>query len=267
MIILAFIAGIVLVVFGHEAYKAGRAINWHYFDRPQNNVVEVRDFSCPGMSGFIFKYPVFRDWDVEISMVISEKGPSSKENLPDICSMLFKSAKYKKEQEILVTKGQPTNPDAHFFTSTFPFSNPNQIGYGKVENGVNFWVSNSEIKIRLAGVADNTFDKDLFFKTVIESFRPTDSESTTVAPYGKPIDYKVNKRITFSDFSVEYLPPAPGFDVPYQFAVKTANEHKIVSISKRLAENNLASFSVGGKTYSIQLILRSGPPHQLIINN
>ena len=46
----------------------------------QAQIVETRDFSCPGMSGFTFKYPVFKGWEV-----ISIQNT----NQPDECSILL----------------------------------------------------------------------------------------------------------------------------------------------------------------------------------
>lgn len=141
----------------------GLSYMWPFTNQPK--ILETRDFSCPGMTGFTFKYPVFEGWEVK------ETKPSSNEcvielNSPDP----FPAQKSKKESpKIRVSVGGPAEN-----SMMRTFLNPQSIGYRNyATDGYMFLdpVHKRSIFIELdvAGKI-NTFPKDLFFKTVIESF-------------------------------------------------------------------------------------------------
>ena len=160
---------IILIVTGIAVHLAFL----HFTKSPK--ILEIRDFSCPGMTGFTFKYPVFEGWEVkDVTKPSSDQdrclvwlkwpnGSISPTVAPTI--QVTKTASPKEIGGLIPGFPGPASP-----------KNPQGITYDVwTETGAyHFFTANFEVKIELSGVSNalgEGFQEDLFFKTVIESFQ------------------------------------------------------------------------------------------------
>jgi hypothetical protein len=137
-----------------------------YFS-PSAKVLEYRDFSCPGMTGFTFKYPVFEGWEVKsIDMVKSVPGPVS------VCIISFNNDKLTISVSKTSKLGLNTLKDHSDIPTLKSIKNSNGVLYNQLDNpaSVQFYTADFGVNIEQN---PNYFYRDIFFKTVIESFRLT----------------------------------------------------------------------------------------------
>lgn len=174
------LAALVLTAGGYLGYK----YYWQNRGGTVAVVVETRDFSCPGMTGFTFKYPVFKGWEVKKIDGSTDKCHIwlSTEGL----AMAGLDADVGAPPSIIVSK-RPVflNPDPrdHFSPNIVvrtDFKNPNGVYYSKFAelSGVGFYMPISdityfEIEVLPPSLSQNSFSffREQFFKTVIESFK------------------------------------------------------------------------------------------------
>ena len=118
---------------------------------PNYEIVETRSFSCPGLEGFTFEYPVFKGWEVK-----EMKNTNINE-----CSISLENGK---NAQIKVSKDQP-----HVAIQ----ENPHGIRYEKItEDKYFFNLASFSVNIELISVNENYgFSKNEFWKQVVESFR------------------------------------------------------------------------------------------------
>lgn len=124
--------------------------------------IETRDFSCPSMAGFTFKYPVFRGWETHI---LSESDTICHIYLnQDFMSQNLDT--FKNAPQIQVEK------IPHKDIGYSSLKNPNGINYFSLSGsrGYIFSPENFSVIVTLHNVRDVPPD-DVFFKTVIESFK------------------------------------------------------------------------------------------------
>ena len=167
MIIYIIIGVIILGVIGILGYmryiaKNSPSIIGGGYDQNLSKVVEYRDFSCPGMTGFTFKYPVFEGWEgVDLS-----KTDQMIPTLDESCQMKFNQESYKDSFSIDITKTpHPTSMGPAFYTD-------NPVSYSKSKN-IRYFES-KEFSVSIQVYNDpNHFPSDVFFQTVIESFKLT----------------------------------------------------------------------------------------------
>ncbi len=157
-------------------------------------VVETKTFSCPGMTEFTFKYPVFAGFEVEnissdrneciISLSQKKLSGISKIAAPDI------RVEIKTDDDFL--SGYTRDPN-------FPkvkmeiLSNPQGMDYYAVKylsypqvtqelenpDEITFQISMKKVvSISVPDYSDLGFNRSLFFQTVIESFRLSRDETT-----------------------------------------------------------------------------------------
>ena len=167
----------------------------------QAQIVETRDFSCPGMSGFTFKYPVFKNFDL---VGITDDN--------DYCALRYHRS-IDKEKRIapatITVKVLPgfINPDPRdHFPDAYRSDDrsPQGVIYGMIvesrtwddtpgghpkavryDNGVWFALDNSTVvRIEIA-INRDEFPRQEFLQIVIESFRLTDSLALRVGESGK----------------------------------------------------------------------------------
>ena len=132
----------------------------------QPKVIETRTFSCPGMESFTFEYPVFKGWkysepDKDCAVAVSN---------PNIQSTLT--------MRIQVSKEASKSLDG---TSTMSSVNPQGIAYllypdhEDMVNSSQVWLylPDEQMKaiISVASIEKSSFPRDLFFQTVINTFR------------------------------------------------------------------------------------------------
>lgn len=142
------------------------------YKKSNYKVVETRDFSCPGMTGFTFKYPVFEGWE-------PMKGSGEEDGLPEAplqsefeCIILLQSPKEYDlptgsiAPQIKVTKDQPR---------VATIKNPHGILYENFgADDYYFNLAGFSIDIKLISVGERYgFSKDVLWKQVMESFKLT----------------------------------------------------------------------------------------------
>ncbi len=141
----------------------------------QPKILETRDFSCPGMEGFTFKYPVFEGWEpsldwkktdqAECVLYLSDPTLRTPEATPQV------------RVSKLYVAGMPGKMESPPYLSK---TNPNNIKYSSDEGNVEFWDGISalvRIEILAASVSGQYgFSHQIFFQTVIESFKLIENE-------------------------------------------------------------------------------------------
>ena len=148
---------IVLFIIGAVAYY------FWYSSAPSYTILETRTFSCPGMEGFTFEYPVFEGWEY------SETDPKT-------CGLSLSKGGY----TYLKVQVLPDHDEE--LPTTLLGTNPHGLHYLAYADKIQFSLGNdanpSRILIKLMSLpvkenrSDITgFSRDAFWKTVIESFR------------------------------------------------------------------------------------------------
>ncbi len=149
------------------------AVGYYFMNRQKfsSKVIEYRDFSCAGMSGFTFKYPVFKKWEI--------KG--IKNTAQNECAIFLSDEVLKKNNinteivpQITVALTYYADKQNSSAPSYLKDTNPNGVRYGKSGIGYDFWVGDSSVvvKVGLVGVpTGQNFSKGQFFKKVIETFK------------------------------------------------------------------------------------------------
>lgn len=158
------VAGAVYFVYNQKTNKM-TANNQTY------QILETRDFSCPGMEGFTFEYPVFRGLEYILRPV--------KENS---CSIIIRPSDFKMPdnpdvrlelalRKISVTK-TPKDPKTPLAIPDKIYQNPNGVSYVIQSQSRLFFAPDFYVDIDLSLVPNESgFSRDQFFQTVIESFK------------------------------------------------------------------------------------------------
>ncbi len=152
-------------------------------------IIETRTFSCPGMSGFTFQYPVFKGWEAGEPYIISGSDnkiceislgpPYTGSSIPTISVRIIShwesgytlkerywfSYKMKEAQTPRGIRYLPMHLEEESRHSIF--------GNKKIPDTIQFEVAaDRHIRISLFGIPDGSgFSCDAFWKTVVESFR------------------------------------------------------------------------------------------------
>lgn len=145
---------IILIVSGSVGYLIS-SYYIKYISNLKPKILETRDFSCPGMTGFTFKYPVFLGWEVK---------KIERELEIDECHIYLnqpKNVQLEISPQIIVSieliPGIPDNDKAKIYSDTSRRS----------FNAKTFFVN-----IDISSIPDDFgFNPETFWKTVIESFR------------------------------------------------------------------------------------------------
>jgi hypothetical protein len=154
---------------------------------PKYEIVETRDFDCSGIEGFTFKYPVSTSWGVQSTL--------KKHSGDQFCFVVFNknSTTGNKPPQFTVQKiGLPGYPAPESPVLEYPpklsVKNPQGVPYqgdsmnsysGKQPteaiNSVTFYTDSFAVEIKLDGMDSlgESFSREQFFKTVIESFTIT----------------------------------------------------------------------------------------------
>jgi hypothetical protein len=150
----------ILVVVGGVYFVSKYKIPIQMITNDQNHkILETRDFSCTGMEGFAFKYPVFKGWKVEgVSRVEQTMG------INETCSIDFDGQPYKDSFKVLITKiNHPTSVGPGLYTD-------NPVSVSKLGDGYRFESKEFSVDIQPNNTPDG-FPSGQFFKTVVETFK------------------------------------------------------------------------------------------------
>ena len=145
----------ILIVAGTAGYLVSSYFLKSTSTTSSYKILETRDFSCPGMTGFTFKYPVFDGWEVK---------KIERELEIDECHIYLnqpKNVQLEISPQIIVSieliPGIPDNDKAKIYSDTSRRS----------FNAKTFFVN-----IDISSIPDDFgFSPETFWKTVIESFR------------------------------------------------------------------------------------------------
>ena len=124
----------------------------------------VRDFSCPGMTGFTFKYPVFKDWKAK-----SIEKKSDSECIIWLDGPADIDFEVRPGITVELNRGGSRNDDIRSDTP----KNPHGVYYSKSIDLLTFLDGNDLIYVSIPGLSTYGFPSDIFSQTVIESFRFT----------------------------------------------------------------------------------------------
>lgn len=175
-IIIIIAVGLALMVGGYLTYK-------YWQSRPK--IIETRDFSCPGMSGFTFKYPVFKGWEVlsveysksqaKCTILLNDTNLVENGINTEIAPQIQVSVK-----DTIGGKYSESKEGDKYTIFSYP---PNPYGINYIDFAVDSneartmayafdFTKDKDVIIATAGVPYDKygFSRDLFFKTVIESF-------------------------------------------------------------------------------------------------
>ena len=169
---------IILIVSGSVGYLIS-SYYIKYISNLKPKILETRDFSCPGMTGFTFKYPVFEGWEIK------EIRPNNIHlNEPDKCNIYLNWPGYIKFEvppAIYVHKQtRDSNVDFEILAEAASNKNPNGIPHIYTEdaargNFTTFYIPGFKVHIELGSYSEqHGFSKEIFWKTVIESFKEID---------------------------------------------------------------------------------------------
>lgn len=177
-----YIAIAVIIAVGGFVYMQSRS---------SYKIVETRDFSCPGMEEFTFKYPVLKGW--EVSLVKKTDTNSCEILLTDPLPVAEKkSEEYQPRIVVAKLSGEAAtnltliNPQGIRYAGDIINSFPNGPTTSPV-HWVTFYDNTYAVKIELLAVG-NDFPRDQFFKTVIESFEFVYPNSI--------LEHYINKQVT-----------------------------------------------------------------------
>jgi hypothetical protein len=154
-------------------------------------VVETRDFSCSGMEGFTFRYPVFRNWEnITIEQSIPREIIKNEDDVsvidPNHCTMTINWSGFSEIPPMAPPEMiEPIKPPP-FFVEITKLSgidariraditrNPAGIEFYQTDKQVTFIVADYFVMISLSIVVnDEYFSSEQFFKAIIESFKLT----------------------------------------------------------------------------------------------
>ena len=173
------VAGAVYFIFNYKTNKMST-------NNQTSQILETRDFSCPGMTGFTFKYPVFKGWEVketsldgnECRITLYNKeyiSSPSMEQHTGFIRIFANEANLSGEK--FVTRDIPgvlvaPNPSPSKNAKTNRFG----VKYDLYDDEVVFYISlpNGDFAIDIQppmNAEKSGFSYDQFFQTVIESFK------------------------------------------------------------------------------------------------
>jgi hypothetical protein len=121
-------------------------------------IVETKTFSCPGMEGFTFEYPLLEG--IKPGKAIFKSWP----NGDDICTLPLSD-----DKGIIVTKRRVKEKQGPL-PSDIP-RNPNNIYYTEQDQAKARVFYTTDLYVTVWLGAPPAFPKDLFFQIVIKSFR------------------------------------------------------------------------------------------------
>jgi len=133
----------------------------------QPKIVETKTFSCPGMEGFTFEYPVFEGWETTSADYVKRSG------LPNYCGVLYLKPPQLVDQNSIEIYKTPRNSKIDFEIPAGAIKNSKEIPYTYLKNQyATFYIPGNIVQIesKLASGKDD-FPRDVFFQTVINSFR------------------------------------------------------------------------------------------------
>ncbi|MFA5856829.1 MAG: hypothetical protein WC867_05695 [Candidatus Pacearchaeota archaeon] len=123
----------------------------------KQKILEIKTFNL--LSGFTFNYPVFKDWEIIENKKINSNEYYIKLNFPDSIN-LYSSPLIK----IRKTKSEISN-------NSKLIKNINNVSYSKEDSIIYFYNKNNKVIIDFSSIpTDETFSKEIFSKTIIESF-------------------------------------------------------------------------------------------------
>ncbi len=92
---------------------------------PEHKITEIREFSCEGMTGFSFKYPVFKGWEVKSVQKTSENGCTIWLNHPN-------GIEFEVPPQINIAKIIDLNPEIDTLSGK-PYHNPAYVSVTPVK--------------------------------------------------------------------------------------------------------------------------------------
>ncbi len=162
-------------------------IKKHMFFTKKDDIVATKTFSCPGLSGFTFTYPVFKEWQDQPAARITG-------GTEETCLQYFAFGNKDADPEqiafpLKVTKKEKTNQNViypapgieknqygvlYVYLTQTPLSPQNDLESLRPGEpyGVFFYGNNFDIEITMKpSPTDDSFPKDVFFKQIADSFQ------------------------------------------------------------------------------------------------
>jgi len=247
---------------------------------------ETKTFSCPGMEGFTFEYPIFKGWYLKKFVSNNQLECFAKFTiLPDglpsptagsgikvtkIPELGLKTVEKNKVSGI-PSPGSVNNPNGIRFEgdTLTDIIDSDELAIKKMAEGANylqFYLDDFGVRIEPVATGKG-FSKSLFFQTVINSFRATEENGEL----GKFYPLKPDEVIKFAEdsFYISYFPN--GTSEPqneYRFKItdflgKMYMVHIAMAGSLQPASQQLKLEN--GETYRITVFPRSGLPDQFSV--
>lgn len=176
-------AVIILIILLIELIKPKESA--HHVNNELPQLLETRDFSCSGVVGFTFQYPVFKGWEVKDIATAILLNSTRNEctitlNIPNIPKDIAATS----VAEIIVTKSEYTKNDFEIPSAAVSNLNPAAVPTWYTEEDISskdyapshyayvvFYGKEFKYFVSLNGISSKMgFPVDQFFKTVINSF-------------------------------------------------------------------------------------------------
>ncbi len=153
-----------------------------FLNKPSNQnykTVEIRDFSCPGMSGFTFNYPVFKGWKIEPYEAFAKEV-----NLCDLKITTLNGT-------VVIMIIQKTGKNYPGMTRTqigSKIKNSNGVEYSEIKIATQALVPNQKAAYEfygsdfsmIIGILHTIEFPNEFFRTVIDSFKFTNCSPESI---------------------------------------------------------------------------------------
>ncbi len=221
--------------------------------------VEFRDFSCPGMSGFTFKYPVFEGWSMHIEKLsdpVSPGGGGAKQT----CAIVISHPNLDTKVRMEIYISQETGIKAKFARDT---KNTHGVYYLVLKDKTIVDFIGNDVITKITNRhnwPELGFSRDIFLQTVIDSFRLIpDTPPDKSASYGEKVTYEKGKPIAFSDFNLTFTGTmnspseiaGDGITLHY-FDIDTDKEHKTMYWLDDKPIPEPAAFEVANKKFYLE---------------
>lgn len=103
-------------------------------DKVNYKIVETKDFSCEGMTGFSFSYPVFKGWEVKGTQNEKYRNPDYKGEMCHIWFNWPENIKFEVPPQLVIEK----RTDFHLVETEKLERNPNGVPYNFVFDPSNY---------------------------------------------------------------------------------------------------------------------------------
>lgn len=141
------------------------------FFKPKYKVLTINDFECSGMTGFTFKYPVFKGWEPSLARNLTA--------VKNVCTIFLNHPEgilFEVPPRIIITKKAYGTHDFEIPAAAASNLNPRQVPYMYTNdqnegNFLAFYAPDFKVFVEIQSTSEEFgFSDSIFWKSVIDSF-------------------------------------------------------------------------------------------------